>query len=217
MSCPHISGLAALIKAANPDWSPSAIKSALMTTAYTQDDTGSQLRDTVGGKLSNPWAHGSGHVNPQKALSPGLIYDLTTEDYIAFLCSLDYSMDHIHAIVKRSNVTCSNKLSNPGQLNYPSFSVVFRESRLVRYTRELTNVGSEGSVYNVSVLAPRSVEMTVKPSKLVFKHVGAKLRYTVTFVSKEETDEMEGRSAFGSISWNNAQHQVTSPVAFAWM
>ncbi|KAK2975515.1 hypothetical protein RJ640_009144 [Escallonia rubra] len=215
MSCPHISGLAALLKAVHPDWSTSAIKSALMTTAYTLDNTKSPLRDAAGGAFSTPWAHGSGHVDLHKALSPGLVYDISTEDYIAFLCSLEYTAPQVQIIVKRPNVTCSRRLANPGQLNYPSFSVLFVKSRVVRYTRELTNVGAAGSVYQVSVDGPPAVGVTVKPARLVFRNVGDKLRYTVTFVSKNGANQMT-RSAFGSISWNNAEHQVRSPVAFAW-
>nr|GMD58874.1 subtilisin-like protease SBT1.8 [Ipomoea batatas]GME05348.1 subtilisin-like protease SBT1.8 [Ipomoea batatas] len=183
MSCPHISGLAALLKAAHPEWSPGAIKSALMTTAYTHDNTNSPIRDAEGDEFSNPWAHGSGHVNPHKALSPGLVYDIAPTDYIMFLCSLDYTPQQIQAIVKAPNITCAKKLSNPGQLNYPSFSVLFGKSRI--------------------------------PTKLFFKNVGDKLRYTVTFVSKKGV-VTPSNAAFGSISWNNAQNQVRSPIALSW-
>lgn len=216
MSCPHISGLAALLKAAHPDWSPSAIKSALMTTAYTHDNTNSPLQDAAAGEaLSTPWAHGAGHVDPQKAFSPGLVYDASTQDYIAFLCSLDYTQDHIQHIVKRPNVNCSNKFDDPGQLNYPSFSVVFGSKKIVPYTRALTNVGAAGSVYDVAVIGPSTVGITVNPTRLVFGEVGERQTYTVTFVSKRGVDDSVS-SEFGSIMWSNEQHQVRSPIAFTW-
>ncbi|XP_030929604.1 subtilisin-like protease SBT5.4 [Quercus lobata] len=39
MSCPHVAGIVGLLKTRYPLWSPSAIKSALMTTAKTRDNT----------------------------------------------------------------------------------------------------------------------------------------------------------------------------------
>ncbi|XP_019176862.1 PREDICTED: subtilisin-like protease SBT1.8 [Ipomoea nil] len=120
---------------------------------------------------------------------------------------------HIQAVVKRPNITCDKKFVDPGQLNYPSFSVLFGKSRVVRYTRILTNVEAPKSSYEVAVEASSSVAVTVKPAKLFFKNVGDRLRYTVTFVSKKV---VTGKDAFGSISWNSAQNQVRSPAAFTW-
>ncbi|XP_021714988.1 subtilisin-like protease SBT1.8 [Chenopodium quinoa] len=216
MSCPHISGLAALLKAAHPEWSPSAIKSALMTTAYNHDNMLKPLRDATDGSLSNPWAHGAGHVDPHKALNPGLVYDISIDDYVTFLCALDYTPLHRQIIAKRPNITCSRKLADPGDLNYPSFSVLFGKSRTIRYTRELTNVGAARTLYQVHVDAPPTVGVKVRPSRLLFRSVGEKKKYTVIFIARKGKTAPTTKSAFGSLLWTSKTYQVRSPVSFTW-
>ncbi|GLJ10272.1 hypothetical protein SUGI_0125130 [Cryptomeria japonica] len=91
MSCLHVSGLAALIRGVHPSWSPAAIKSALMTSAYFRDNKNKPIKDASTVKAADPFALGAGHVNPAAAMDPGLIYDLAPSDYIHFLCTLNYT------------------------------------------------------------------------------------------------------------------------------
>ncbi|GJN11265.1 hypothetical protein PR202_ga29443 [Eleusine coracana subsp. coracana] len=99
MACPHVAGVAALIKKKHADWTPAMIRSALITTAATLDNTDRDILDdgfTGNGsqQVATPFATGAGHVRPQLALDPGLVYDAGARDYIDFLCSLNYTAEN---------------------------------------------------------------------------------------------------------------------------
>nr|GMC55496.1 subtilisin-like protease SBT5.4 [Ipomoea batatas] len=71
MSCPHVSGIVGLLRILHPHWSPAALRSALITTAGTKDNTGNTIRD-ADDKTATPFAYGAGHVRPNWAADPGL-------------------------------------------------------------------------------------------------------------------------------------------------
>lgn len=216
MSCPHVSGLAALLRKAYPNWSPAAIKSALMTTSYSVDNSGSNIKDLATGGESSPFVHGAGHVDPNRALNPGLVYDIDSNDYTAFLCSVGYTSSQISVFLREPAGTevCNSKFSTPGNLNYASFSVVFGSgSDVVKYKRTVKNVGGVADmVYEVKVNAPPGIEISVVPSKLEFSSGNQTLSYEVEFRSDGEV----GGQKFGSIEWSDGVHLVRSPVAVRW-
>ncbi|CAO2824700.1 unnamed protein product [Amaranthus hypochondriacus] len=225
MSCPHVSGLAALLRNAYPNWSSAAIKSALMTTAYYLDNSGKNITDLATGEQSSPFVHGSGHVDPNRALNPGLVYDIDIGDYIAFLCAIGYDPKKIAIFLKEAvTIDCNAKnMTTHGNLNYPSFSVVFEFGKtVVKYTRVVKNIGSSAdAVYEVRVHAPPNVDVSVSPSKLEFSAEKQKLSYEIVFTSISgnhlTNKPVLGTSSFGSIEWSDGNHRVRSPIAVRWI
>lgn len=218
MACPHVSGLAALLKAAHPDWNPAAIRSALMTTAYTVDNRGETMIDESTGNTSTVLDFGSGHVHPQKAMDPGLVYDISTFDYVDFLCNSNYTVNNIQ-VVTRKKADCSGakRAGHAGNLNYPSMSAVFQQygkhKLSTHFIRTVTNVGDPNSEYRVTIKAPSDTVVTVQPEKLVFRRIGQKLNFLVRVETMAVKLSPGGSSMkSGSIVWSDGKRTVTSPI-----
>src|SRR4051812_26858512 len=104
------------------------------------------------GTVAGPMDYGSGHIRPKHALDPGLVYDATFQDYLAFACASGGGgqLDH--------SFPCPASPPRAYELNYPSVSVHgFNGSTTVR--RTVTNVGQHDSRYSVAVVEPRGVSV----------------------------------------------------------
>ncbi|GKU88296.1 hypothetical protein SLEP1_g2579 [Rubroshorea leprosula] len=219
MACPHVSGLAALLISRHREWSPAAVKSAMMTTAYNLDNRGSPIKDVYHGGPATPFAIGSGHVDIQKASDPGLLYDILPHEYLHYLCSLYYSPSQI-ALFDR-NFTCPKRSTmQPGDLNYPSFAVPFESDAhnvTITYRRTVTNVGNPPiGTYKVQVEEPIGISVRVKPNILSFKMHGQKLQYKVSFTVKQPLIESDD-SSFGSLTWVSEKYAVRSPIVITYI
>ncbi|KAH7353322.1 peptidase S8/S53 domain-containing protein [Plectosphaerella cucumerina] len=223
MSCPHLSGVAAYIMARRPDWSISAIRSAIMTTAYTTlKGTEEPIVDSSDLGPADPFAYGNGHVDPTAALDPGLVYEVTADDYLDFLCAVDPN-DDFAAQISRSSFTCDKaKTYNPNHLNYPSFSTVYdtksdnRCAYKTRFKRTVTNVGGAGT-YKVDVKLdnPEGVFVSVEPETLTFTKAGEKQDFDVV-VRLAKNVTADGFS-FGRLTWSDGKHTVGSSMSFLWL
>ncbi|XP_057753524.1 subtilisin-like protease Glyma18g48580 [Arachis stenosperma] len=207
MSCPHISGVAGLLKTRHPNWSPAAIKSAIMTTATTQDNTNGAIQDAFDNTLATPFAYGSGHVQPDLAMDPGLVYDITILDYLSFLCASGYRQNLIASLNSNKNFICSGS-HRVTDLNYPSITLPNLGSDAENVTRTVTNVGPPGT-YVANAKLP-GFNIVVVPSSLKFKRVGEKKRFQV--IVKARSVSQNGNYQFGELKWTNGNHIVRSPI-----
>lgn len=191
MSSPHIAGIAALIKQAHPNWSPAAIKSALITSA-----TGVKLSSGEADTDAN--GYGAGHVNPAGALNPGLIYGANAKDYVRFMCGANWLASDDDKCVSDGEMV-------PTNLNLPTFAVDVPGSLTIK--RRVRNVGKSSAVYSSSVNVPGFIA-TVSPATLSLAK-GEKAEFTLTLKSSGATMDT---GVYGSLTWTDGTHVVRSPV-----
>ncbi|PIA39333.1 hypothetical protein AQUCO_02600055v1 [Aquilegia coerulea] len=207
MATPVVAGVVALLKAIHPEWSPAMIQSAIMTTASTTDNTNQPIKASHTGEAATPFDMGAGHIQPNTAADPGLVYDLTMKDYLDFLCTQENFAEHQLANFYEKPFKCP-KSYNLLNFNYPSITVP-NLSTEVTVRRLVKNVGTPG-IYKVNVTEPEGISVDVKPKSLMFNKVGDQNLFTLTLKAKKAP--VSKNYAFGKLVWNDGVHTVTSPI-----
>ncbi|XP_019084395.1 PREDICTED: subtilisin-like protease SBT4.15 [Camelina sativa] len=213
MACPHAAAAAAYVKSFHPDWSPAAIKSALMTTATPMRIKGDEA------ELS----YGSGQINPRRAIHPGLVYDIAEDAYLRFLCKEGYNSTTIGLLIagKKNNTTkteyrCENYKRGLGSdgLNYPSMhkQVSSTDTKVSEvFYRSVTNVGYGPSNYVAKVWAPKGLRVEVVPKAMSFERPGEKKNFKVMIDGV--WDEIMRGIVSASVEWDDSRgHLVRSPI-----
>jgi subtilisin family serine protease len=199
MSTPHVAGVAALLRQAHPDWSPAAIRSALITSARQN----LQLPDSVA--AANPFDYGGGHVVPNDALQPGLVYDVSNDEYDAFACGVA-SPAVMPALC--ADLAAAGHSFFARDLNQPAISI----SRLANQetvTRRVTNVSDEAESYNIEIAAPPGMNVSVVPPTITLGP-GESTNFDVTLTYESGPMDLW---RFGSITWVGDDHDVRSILA----
>ncbi|KAF0932972.1 hypothetical protein E2562_013156 [Oryza meyeriana var. granulata] len=201
MACPHVSAVVALLKSVHPDWSPAMIKSAIITTASVTDRFGMPIQaEGSPRKVADPFDLGGGHIEPDKAIDPGLVYDIDPREYTKFFnCSLDPKDD------------CESYMGQLYQLNLPSIAVPDLKNSVTVW-RTVTNVGGPEATYRVAVEAPAGVNVVVEPPVITFARGGSQsATFRVMFTARQR---VQGGYTFGSLTWlDESAHWVRIPVA----
>ncbi|KAI7980637.1 Subtilisin-like protease SBT2.5 [Camellia lanceoleosa] len=209
MATPHIAGVAALIKQKHPHWNPSAITSAMMTTADVTDPFGAPILAQQTNKLTpgTPFDFGSGSINPSRAIDPGLVFNTYFNQYMQFLCDVP-GVDDM-SVRRAVGVGCPSKRKAwCSDLNTASVTI----SSLVgsrKVIRKVTNVGDEAEKYKVVVKEPLGVKVSVVPK--VFKiSVNASRNLNLVL----EATKVTNAYTFGEmVLEGDRKHVVRVPIA----
>lgn len=157
------------------------------------------------------FAYGAGHVNPLKAVDPGLVYDANESDYVKFLCGQGYNTAMVRHITGDNSACTSGNIGRVWDLNYPSFalSTASPQTTVNQYfTRTLTNVAPGGYTYRARIFAPQGLRITANPPMLSFNGIGD--RKSFTLIVRGTVNRKSIVSA--SLVWSDGVHSVRSPI-----
>ena len=203
MACPRVAGVVAYVKSFHPNWSPATLKSAIMTTA--------KLVKGHYDDLAGEFAYGSGNINPQQAIHPGLVYDITKQDYVQMLCDYGYDTNKIKQITG-DNSSChqASKRSLVKDINYPTMVIPVYKHFNVKIHRTVTNVCFHNSTYKATLIHHNSkIKISVEPKLLSFKSLHEKKSFVVTVVGEAKSNQ----TVFSStLIWSDGTHNAKSPI-----
>jgi hypothetical protein len=97
------------------------------------------------------------------------------------------------------------------KLNYPSFHVVLGSSPRA-FKRKVTNVGAANSTYELEVVEPKGVGVSVWPEKLTFTNLNQMVGYSVTFRPLSSESRNGSELAQGFLRWVSDKYSVRSPI-----
>jgi subtilisin family serine protease len=205
MSSPHVAGMFALIKDANPDWTPAMAKSALMTTA--RNDV---LKEN-GRTKADPFDMGAGHIsaveqgNYGTMFDPGLVYDEGLFGYAGFTCGADLGIFDADTCQFLEDIGVP---MDPSDLNLASIAIADLAG-VQTITRTITNVSDRTSNFTATARGMRGFKMTISP-KNVRLAPGESATVEITVENK---NARIGSWTFGTLTWRGSGYRVTSPVA----
>lgn len=153
-----------------------------------------------------PFAYGAGNIWPNRAMDPGLVYDLTIDDYMSFLCAQGYNETQIN-IFSQGYFKCPEPISFIN-LNLPSITVPKLNGSVV-VTRTLKNVGSPGT-YRARIRSPAGISVVIEPNTLEFNKIGEEKSFKLTL--KVKGNKAPKDYVFGQLIWSDGKHNVRSPI-----
>lgn len=180
----------------------------LLCTASLTDEYGqAAVAEGAPHKQADPFDYGGGHVNPNKAIDPGLIYDLDVKDHARFLCALGYNATSI-SLLTRTNAPCRGTANFLANFNLPSITIP-QLKNCMTVSRIVTNVGPDLSIYTATIQAPPGTDVMVEPPILAFNSDVKKLKFKVTFCPMLR---VQGTYSFGNLLWEDGLHVVRIPL-----